>query len=138
MIFFKAQRLQRLAEQLMELQRRLESEGGDTTHIREGLQELAHRVGVDLDIVRLATPDTVLDVITAGGGGDPGKIWVVGEILYLDGVRALAEGNEDEARGVLTSARKLLQALGSRSVSLPDNAVPPNRRLDELENLLDD
>jgi len=136
MIFFKAQRLQRMAEQLMELQRRLESEGGDTTHIREGLEDLAHRVGVDLDIVRLAAPETVLEVITAGGNGDPGKIWVVGEILFLDGVRALAEGQDETARGVLASSRKLLEALDSRSVSLPDGAVPPEQRLRQLEELL--
>ncbi len=137
MIFFKAQRLQRLAEQLMELQRRLASEGGDTTHIREGLEELAHRVGVDLDIVRLAAPETVLEVITAGGSGDPGKIWVVGEILFLDGLRALAEGQDQTAHGVLVSASKLLRALESRSVALPDGAIPPEERLRQLEELLD-
>lgn len=135
MIFFKAQRLQRLAEQLMELQRRLEAGGGDATHIREGLEEAARRMGADLDIIRLAHPDTVREVLNPGGGGDPGKIWAVGEILYLDGLRALAEGEEVEAEESLRKARRLLGSLAP-DISLPDGATSPDVRLAELEELL--
>jgi len=135
MIFFKAQRLQRLAEQLLEMQRRLEAGGGDATHVREGLEEAARRIGADLDIVRLAHPDTVLDVLTPGGGGDPGKIWAVGEILYLDGLVAMAEGEEDEAVASLLKARKLLQSLDPE-LSLPEGSVPPEARLRRLDEVL--
>jgi hypothetical protein len=136
MIFFKAQRLQRLAERLLEMQRRLEAGGGDATHIREGLEEAARRIGADLDIVRLAHPDTVLQVLAPDGGGDPGKLWGVGEILYLDGLCWLATGDEDAGIASLQKARRLLARLPP-DLSLPAGAVPPSERLREVDRILD-
>lgn len=136
MIFFKAQRMQQLAQMLMELQRRLEAEGGDASHIRQGLDEVARRVGVDLEIVRLASPETVLQVLTPGGGGDPGKIWAVGELLYLEGLRALAEDEPSVAVDALRKASRLLEAL-PEDLALPDEARPPAERLDRIGKLLE-
>jgi len=137
MIFFKAQRMQQLAQQLLALQRRLEAGSGDTTHIREGLEEVARRVGVDLEIVRLAHPDTVLDVLAPEGGGDPGKVWAVAEVLFLDGIRARAEGEPGEGLDALRKARYLYRTLGEGLV-LPDEATPPDQRLDTLGAILSD
>lgn len=135
MIIQNAQRLQRLAEQLLALQRRLEAGSGDTTHIREGLEEVARRVGVDLDVLRIAHPDTVLEVLSPEGGGDPGKIWAAGEVLFLEGVRALAEGELDEGRRSLVKARHLLASLDPH-LTLPEGAHPLAERLHELDSLL--
>jgi hypothetical protein len=135
MIIQNAQRLQRLAEQLLALQRRLEAGSGDTSHIREGLEEVARRVGVDLDVLRIAHPDTVVEVLSPDGGGDPGKLWAAGEVLYLEGVRALAEDQLHTGRSALVKARLLLQALDS-DLALPEGAHPVELRLEELNQLL--
>lgn len=135
MVFFKAQRLQELARLLLQLQRRLEAGGGEATHIREELEDVAQRVGVDLAIVRLASPDTVVEVLTPGGGGDPGKIWAVGEVLFLDGLRAAAEGDAQGTREALERAQRLFQAL-PKGVRLPPEAATPRERLQRIGKLL--
>lgn len=129
MFVLNAQQLQRLAESLLRLERLLENEGGDPGMVREGLDEAAHRMGVHLDVVRLADVDTLLLMHGPGRGGDAGKLWAVAEILYMDGLVAHAEGHLQDARARLTTAARLYDALPT-GLDLPEGAVPPADRRD--------
>ena len=137
MIVLNAQQLQRLAESLLRLERQLEEAGADASHVREGLDEVASRVGVHLQIARLASPDTLLGVVSPGERKDSGKLWAVGEVLYLDGVRALAEGDPVEARGSWEKARLLLEHV-EPGLDLPDDAASPRERVRDLDQWLRD
>ncbi len=135
MIVLNAQQLQRLAESLLRLERLLEAEGGDTGVIREGLDEAAHRMGVHLAVVRLADAGTLLQVHGPGSGGDPGKLWATAELLFLDGLRARAEGHLGEAERRIETALALFQEVDPGLV-LPELSPSPQRRVDEALRLL--
>ena len=135
MIVLNAQQLQRLAESLLRLERLLEAEGGDTGVIREGLDEAAHRMGVHLAVVRLADAGTLLQVHGPGSGGDPGKLWATAELLFLDGLRARAEGHLGETERRIETALALFQEVDPGLV-LPELSPSPQRRVDEALRLL--
>lgn len=130
MFIVNAQKLQSLAESLLRLERLLEREGGDPGTIREGLDEAAHRMGVHLDVVRLADLDTLLLMHGPAGGGDAGKLWAMAEILYMDGLVARAEGREPDAQARFRTAARLYAELPP-GLEIPDGAVPPAERRDQ-------
>ena len=135
MIVLNAQQLQRLAESLLRLERLLEAEGGDTGVIREGLDEAAHRMGVHLAVVRLADAGTLLQMHGPGSGGDPGKLWATAELLFLDGLRARAEGCLGEAERRIETALALFQEVDA-GLALPELSPSPQRRVEQARRLL--
>ena len=137
MIFFKAQQMQQLARLLMRLETLLERVGGDASHeLEESLEDAAERTGVHLEILRLAGPETIEEVLAPGGGGDPGKVWGAAEVLFLDGLLAHAQGRAVEARDRLEKAHRLYLLL-EPDLELPDEAVPPAQRIRSLRELLE-
>jgi hypothetical protein len=136
MIVLNAQQLQRLAESLLRLERLLEAEGGDPTVVREGLEEEAHRMGVHLEVVRLADPETLLQMHGPGAGGGPGKLWAMAEILYLDGLRARAEGHHVESDQRLETAM-ILFSQTDPGLELPEGYPAPEERMEEAGRLLE-
>jgi hypothetical protein len=135
MIILNARQLQALAETLLRLERLLEAEGGDATGIQDGLEEAAHRMGVHLAVVRLADAGTLLHLHGPEGGGDPGRLWATAELLYLDGLRARAEGETDGGDGLLRTARRLFQAVDP-GLRLPPGTPSPTERVREIGRLL--
>jgi hypothetical protein len=135
MIVLNAQQLQRLAEALLRLQRLLEAEGGDASGVEEGLEEVAARLRVHLEMVRLADRGTLMEVLAPGGDPDHGRLWAVGELLFLDGLRAAAEAKVGEALDRLEKAELLLGSVDP-AVRLPERATEPRARLREIEALL--
>lgn len=135
MIVLNAQQLQRLAESFMRLDRLLEAQGGEAEQVHEDLEELAARLRVDLDMIRLATPDTLDAVLGPVTSEDPGRRWAIGEILYLDGVQAAAEGEADKAADRHEKARRLFRTLVERDetsgLDLPEHQPLPEDRLED-------
>lgn len=137
MILSKAQQFQRLAQLLARIQEMIQARGGDPAVAREKLKDVAERVGVDLEVVRLLDPDTVAAILSPGGAG---KVWSVAEVLYLEGILALAEGRdaasrEAEAVDRLQRARRLYQHV-EPGLDLPEGTPSPEERLREIASLL--
>lgn len=137
MVLLKAQRLQRLAEKLSEIESRLDREGGELTEVREGLEEAAARTGVDLETVRALDGPTLERTLSPGGRPDPGRFWAVAEVLYLDGLRARAQGEETTAAKLLEKARRLYGNVGG-DLDLPEDAPTRDGRVRRIEELLGD
>lgn len=135
MVLLKAQRLQRLAEKLREIENRLDREGGELTGVRESLDEAAARTGVDLETVRALDAATLERTLSPGGRPDPGRIWVVAEVLFLDGRRARAGKDPATAERRLEKARRLYGRLDD-SPDLPGDAPPVEDRLRRIAELL--
>lgn len=135
MIVLNAHQLQRLAEAMLRLERLLEAEGGDPAVVREGLEEEAHRMGVHLEVVRLADPETLLQMHGPEGGGDPGKLWAIAELLYLDGLRARAEGHDVESDQRFETALNLFSRTDP-GLEIPEGYPTPEERMDEAGRLL--
>ena len=136
MIILNAQQLQRLSEALLRLERMLEAEGADPGALREGLEEAAHRMGVHLAVVRLADAGTLLRLHGPASGGDPAKLWATAEILFLDGIRARAEGELSEARQRIRTALALFGEVDP-GLKLPEASPPLGERMDQAQMLLD-
>ncbi len=135
MIVLNAQQLQRLAESLLRLERLLEAQGGDPPVIREGLEEAAHRMAVHLEVVRLADAGTLLSMHGPASGGDPGKLWAIAELLFLDGLVCRAEGRDDEARTRVRTALELFPHIHA-DLELPPVAPSPEARIEQGRALL--
>jgi hypothetical protein len=71
-------------------------------------------------------------VLAPGGGGDPGKLWVVAELLYLDWVAALAKRDEGAAADRNAKALLLFRRVG-QGLGHPEGAPPPQERITTLE-----
>lgn len=138
MVFFKAEKLQRLAEVLQRVQKAIEEEGGDLTRVENDLEETADVAGLDLEVARMADGPTLERVLTAGGGGSASRCWLAAELLFLDGLLAAGRGQAEAGRHRLEKARRLYRALGSlgADLDLPDRATEPDERLRRLEELL--
>lgn len=136
MVFFKAEKLQRLARLLQQVQKAIEEAGGDLPDSEERLDEVARGAGLDLELARAADAPT-LEMVLAGGGGAGGRCWLAAEVLFLDGLLAAARGREAETRDRLEKARRLYRLVGP-DLELPEDApAPPDERLRRIEALLE-
>lgn len=135
MVLIKAQKLQRLAEKLGEIEAQLDREGGELTEVRRGLEEAAARTGVELETVRRLDAATLEMTLSPGGRADPGRFWAVAEVLYLDALRARARDDDAAAARRLEKARRLFGRVGD-GLELPDGARPPEERIEEIDDLL--
>lgn len=134
-MLLKAERMQQLARKLAQLEASLQAQGGELRKVREGLEEAAAAVGVDLETVRRLDADTLSAALAPGGGPAPGRLWVAAEVLFLDGLVARADGRDDAARGRLSKARRLYRRMGG-GLELPEDAAAPGERLERIRELL--
>ena len=135
MVFFKAQKMQRLADLLQRIQGEIDREGGEAAgRIEEDLADAARRAGVDLEVARIADVGTLERVLAPGGDPASGKCWAVAEVLFIDGLRARSVGDHGEAREVLEKARALYGLIGD-GLRLPDGAPTPEERLRRIDEL---
>jgi hypothetical protein len=72
---------------------------------------VAAQSGLSLDVARGLDPAMLLMWLAPRGDIDPGKFWLMAELLYLEGVQAREEGDDVRARADLERARVLLLKL---------------------------
>lgn len=128
MVFFKAQKMQRLAELLQRIQNAIEGEGGDLQEAEDEMREVARTAGLDLAIARMADGPTLEAVLTAGSRDNEGRRWLAAEVLFVDGLLALRRGERGAAADRLEKARHLYRTL-PEGLDLPREAVAPGERL---------
>lgn len=135
MVFFKAEKMQRLAELVQRVQKAIEDEGGDPSRIERDLNEVARITGFDLEIARMADAATLESVLTVGGPGSESRCWSAAEALFLDGLLEIESGREAEGRDRLEKARRLYRIAGT-GLDLPEAVAEPDRRLRRIEAIL--
>jgi len=94
---------------------------GGEIHAR--LQQVSLQGGLDLDLARAASPDTLTMFIAPTGEIEPGRCWLLAETLYLDGLDADLSGDLSRALDSLAKARTLftlLQPMGAFLVGFPE------------------
>lgn len=131
MLRLDAFRMHRLSRLLQRLEAQLEREGGEPAAVRESLEDVARRMGVHLEAVRLVDAASLVELLEAGGSG---RLWAAAEVLFLDGLLARAEGRPQEARHSLEKAR-LLYGRVDAGLELPDGRPPPAERLRRIDRL---
>jgi hypothetical protein len=117
------------------LRRLIMGGGAGSAAVRERLQDTARHAGLDLELARAATADTLLLLVAPGGEPEPTRCWMFAETLYLDGLDARLVGDMDRARASLEKARFLfamVAPMGGFLVGFPEAA----ERLREIDTLL--
>jgi hypothetical protein len=119
----------RLIEQmggvLAALRNRILGRKVDRVRIQQELTAAAGQAGFDLDLLRGFTADTLHMLVSPTGEVEPGRCWLMAEVLYLDGLQSLAEGDVDVARQSLGKARLLFGLIepgGGMLVGFPEAA----------------
>jgi 3-oxoadipate enol-lactonase len=108
--------------------------------IDDQLRNAAARAGLDLDVARLATPDTLALLVAPNGEVEPARCWLYAESLYLDGLSAELAGQRDHAWESYHKARLLYSMVkpwGGQLVGWPEAAermAEIDRRLEGLDD----
>jgi hypothetical protein len=109
--------------------------GAGSQTVREHLQDTAQHAGLDLDLARAATAETLLLLVAPEGEPEPARCWMFAETLFLDGLDARLAGDVDRARASLEKARLLfamVAPMGGFLVGFPEAA----ERIREIDALL--
>lgn len=130
-MLIRSKKFQQMAEKLQRVAASVEREGGETVELRGRLEEALQAVGVDVDAARLLDAETLARALAS----DAGKLWSVAEALYLEGLLARAEGDEERAEARLGKAGVLFSHLEA-GLDLPEAAASPEDRLREIERRL--
>lgn len=124
--------IEQMALIVAEIRRRIL--GGESVDMEGELRTMATHGGIDLYLARTLDADGILSLLSASGQVDPARLWLVAELLYLEGIDQRQRG-EETARATLGKARQLYGALDYGAVaSVIPEAVD---RIEELNQLLD-
>jgi hypothetical protein len=107
----------------------------DGASVEARLQDVSGKGGMDLELARAASPDTLRMLVAPTGEIEPGRCWLLAETLFLDGLQAQATGDEARTADSFGKARmlfSLLAPMGAFLVGFPE-AAERMREIDELE-----
>jgi hypothetical protein len=83
------------------------------TEVHAQIAAIASQGGLQLDVARSLDPVMLLMWLAPRGEIDPGKFWLMAELLFLEGMQAREEGLADRARDDLQRARIILSQLAT-------------------------
>ena len=109
---------------------------GSVAEAKTALREAQAQVGVDLDMARVLSGDSLLSVISPTGQADPTRCMLFGEILYLDGLCALEAGDVEEGRESLAKAQLPLGSAVSYGTAIGVRYPEIDATVEEIEELL--
>lgn len=89
--------------------------GGHTARAGSELAQVARQAGVDLAMAQGLTGESLLAVLSVGAEPDVTRCVLFGQILYVDGLRAEADGAIEEARASFAKALLLFEAAAAVS-----------------------
>lgn len=127
--------IEQLGTILVALRRRIMGQEVGREEAAETLRETARLGGLDYDLARAMTPETLLLMVAPGGEVDPGRCWLVAELSYLEGLDAALASDVEQARDGLERAAYLfglLQPLTGNFLGVTEAAD----RLEEIEERL--
>jgi hypothetical protein len=96
--------IERFGQALRVLRDRILRREVKAADMREELREVASLSGLDLDVARRLDGGMLLMWLSPTGDVDPPRFWLMGELLYLEGLAARQEGGGDTGRADLEAA----------------------------------
>ena len=127
--------IEQLGAALAALRRRILGRKVDASKIRDELGGLAGQAGFDLELLRGFSGETLHMLVSPTGEVEPARCWLMAELLYLDGLQALAEDRRENGGASLEKAHLLfglIEPAGGMLVGFPEAA----ERAREIERLL--
>jgi hypothetical protein len=96
--------IERFGQMLIALRNRILGRDTDSREARAEIHEMARSAGLDLDVARQLDPPTLLLWLAPGDDVDEPKLWLMAELLYLEGLHADAAGAPGAGQADLTRA----------------------------------
>jgi hypothetical protein len=96
--------IERFGQMLIALRNRILGREADADQARAEIHEMARLSGLDLDVARQLDPQTLLLWLAPGDDVDEPKLWLMAELLYLEGLHAQAANEPGAGRADLTRA----------------------------------
>lgn len=126
--------IEQAARIVAELRRRIL--GGEVVDMEKEVRSVIAHAGLDFSMIRALDPTSILSMLSPAGDPDPTQVWLIAELLYLDGLAARQSDSVEEARMHFAKARVLYGALdhGVLASTVPEAAA----RMAELDELLQD
>lgn len=109
--------------------------------VQDRLQSAARHAGLDLELARTATPETLAMMVSPGGQPEPARCWMFAETLFLDGMDARLAGDADRAWDSYRKSRMLFEMVaphGAFLVGYPEASermAEIDGRLEEMEGM---
>jgi hypothetical protein len=128
---FILRQIEMLGEVLIALRNKILGRKTDGAAANQELQGVMRKVGLDMDMLRVATPDTLAMLAAPTGEVEPGRCWLMAESLYLDGLACELEERWQDGLNSLDKAARLFSLLepgGVYLVGFPEAA----ERIDEI------
>lgn len=127
--------IEQMGQVLIALRNRILGRAVTATELAEGFSRVAAYTGIDLDLARSATPETLQLLVAPTGEIEPGRCWLVAEMMAVDGLHAELEERAADAVAAYERALALFSLLepgGAFLVGLPEAA----ERTEELRRRL--
>jgi len=124
--------IEQMGAALVALRNRILGRRADPARIGDELSTLAGQGGLDMALLRGFSGDTLRMLVSPAGEVEPGRCWLIAELLYLDGLQAQVEERTGDARESLSKARILYALVAPRGgmlVGFPEAA----ERADDIE-----
>ena len=102
--------IERFGVALIALRNKILRRGREDTSIRAEIGEIAQQAGLDLTVARSLDPESLLMWLAPAGDPDPARLWLMSELLYLEGLDAKETGRS-EWRADMERALALLAKL---------------------------
>lgn len=103
--------IERFAGMLIALRNRLLRRELQAHEARAEIGEIARAAGLDLDVARQLDPATLVLWLAPGDDVDEAKLWLMAELLYLEGLHADAGGDAAAAGAAFTRAHAVFTRL---------------------------
>lgn len=126
--------IEQVGRLLAAIRRQMLGQPSEIEDVGQALDAVAGQLGVDLDLARRATPDTL--ALLSAPQADPARCWAIAELLYLDALNAEAAGRIDDACAGLEKARyffRMVEPGGVMLLGWPEAA----ERITEIDARLD-
>lgn len=99
------------------------------------IRKVAHGIGFDIDVARIADDATLERMVAPTGALEPGRGWLIAECFYLHGLEAQLDERAEEARASLSRALRLFGLLAPDAL-LPSGFTEAALRIQEIERRL--
>ena len=106
--------IEQMGAALVALRNRILGRQTDPARIGQELSALAGQGGLDMDLLRGFSGETLHMLVSPTGEVEPGRCWLIAELLYLDGLQAQLEERSQDARESLSKARMLYALVAPR------------------------
>ena len=126
--------IEQLGQMLVALRKMILQQSAPAQEISDRLTAAASQGGFDLALARAASAETIEMLVAPAGDLEPGRCWLVAEVLYLDGLQAQLEERPDDAAASLRKSLPLYTLLKPKGLflGLPEAAA----RISEIESRL--